>query len=93
MQFSPTIPYVPLKFHIFPYIPYHHVNEIENSHYVTYGSLYANSKILSNLTQNSEIVVGPKSYGTSTKHLKPYSLNILIIIFKKLVEIRKNVKP
>ena len=42
MPFSPTIPYVPLKFHIFPYIPYYHVNEIENSHHVKYGSFYAN---------------------------------------------------
>ena len=31
--------------------------------------------------------------GPLQKHLKPYSLNILVIIFEKLVEIRKNVKP
>ena len=38
-------------------------------YHVKYGGFYANRKI-SNLTQNSEIVVGPKSYGTSTKTLK-----------------------
>ena len=31
--------------------------------------------------------------GPLQKHLKPYSLNILLIIFEKLVEIHKNVKP
>ena len=51
-------------------IAYYHANEIENLHHVKYGSFYANIKFFSNLTQNSEIVVGPKSYGTSTKRLK-----------------------
>ena len=45
-------------------------------YHVKYGGFCANRKI-SNLTQNSEIVFGP------TKHLKPYSLNILVIIFEK----------
>ena len=36
---------------------------------VSMQTIDANRKIFSNLTQNSEIVVGPKSYGTSTKTL------------------------
>ena len=63
-------------------------------YHVKYGGFYANRKI-SNLTQNSEVV--PKLVqnlmGPLQKHLKPYSLNILVIIFEKLVEIHKNVKP
>ena len=55
---------------------------MENSHQVKYGSFYANRNIDSNLTQNSQIVVGPKFMGPLQKHLQPYSLNILVANFE-----------
>ena len=64
---------------------------MENLHHVKYGSFYANRNVDSYLTQNSKIVVGPKFMGPLQKHLQPYSLNILVVIFESLQKI--NVKP